>query len=83
MISLSTSSLDYLDLKHLETVSTVDGYQLEKYENLGRENYSLLLREKRFGPVLQEVTVGSEGDADQLLEAASDTPIREVLENSE
>jgi len=78
--SNSGSSLDYLDLRHLESVSTEDGYQLEKYENPGRESYSLLLREERFGPVKEEVTLGSERDADQLLEAASDTAIREVLE---
>jgi len=77
---VSSSDLDYLDLKHLESVSTEDGYQLEKYENPSRENYSLLLREERFGPIESEVTVGSERDADQLLEAASDTAIREVLE---
>jgi hypothetical protein len=80
VISLSGSSLDYLDLKHLETVSTQDGYQLEKYENTSRESYCLLLRGERFGPVLEEVTVGGEGDADQLLEASQETAVREVLE---
>jgi len=77
---VSSSDLDYLDLKHLESVSTEDGYQLEKYENPKQEDYSLLLREQRFGPILSEVALARERDADQILEAASDTAIREVLE---
>jgi len=77
---VSSSGLDYLDLKHLDTVSTEDGYQLEKYENPSRDNYSLLLREERFGPVVSEVTLANEKDADQILEASTDTAIREVLE---
>lgn len=74
------SSLNYLELKHLETETTVDGYQLEKYSNPRRQNYTLLLREERFGPVQAETTLSQEKDADQLLQASKNTPIKEVLE---
>jgi hypothetical protein len=71
---------DYLDLQHEDTVETVDGYQLEKYSNARRGRYTLLLRSERFGPVERETTVANREDADQILEASTETPIQEVLE---
>jgi hypothetical protein len=38
------------------------------------------LREERFGPVERETTVANREDADQILEASTETPIQEVLE---
>lgn len=74
------SSIDYLDLKPLDTATTEDGYQLEGYSNSRRDHYTLLLREERFGSVEVETSVANREDAEMILEASKETPIKEVLE---
>lgn len=53
----SSSDLDYLDLKHLDTATTCDGYQLEKYRH--NDQYAVLLRSERFGPVHAETSLAA------------------------
>ena len=73
--------IDYTKHKQKHVTGTIDGYQLETYENLEEDNYSVVLRGGRFGPKISVSTGLQERDMMQLLEAArGTTPMKEVLE---
>ena len=73
--------IDYGKHRQEDVTGTVDGYQLETYENLEDNNYSVVLREDRLGPEISVSKGLQEKDMQQLLEAArGTTPMKEVLE---
>lgn len=73
-------SVDYNDLKKRGSETTFYGKQLEKYYNKRRDSFDLLLREDRFGRVLEISEDLQERDADQILEASlTDIDMEEVL----
>jgi hypothetical protein len=74
------SSTDYFDLQHIESVKTLDGYQLEKYQDKKTGDFTVLFRDQRFGPVYREEKGLQEQDADQLLVAGENDGIEYMLE---
>jgi len=76
------TDLDYCSLRHLDSVETSEGYQLESYLNTRDMRYAALVREGRFGKVVGETTgIRNREDLQQLLVAAEDeeTDLKEVF----
>lgn len=75
--------IDYLDLDQVDSVTTVEGYQFEKYRNKRNGGFDYLLREDRFGKVLAYGKDLQEADVDQImvdaLDEDRDYDIKEVL----